>query len=811
MEGETGMTTIKLILSGAKARAEVNGVLTSGMVGIPVTIVCDDAWKGLVKNLVCRSGRRYDPPDEGTARIIANVGGTAAVAQEVMEAGRYLYLGVEGYSADGTRVMPTTWAECGMIHPGAHANDPESADPTLPVWAQLEAEVAKLKYEAVTEEQITRVVEDYLQENPIQVPDAPPNGGSAVCYTAQELTDGQKAQARENIGAASDAPAIVGTAVGERAMAFSNLMHGMDAVESFLFFADPHFLNSIDNESQMRAYLETLKLYFDTTPTSFVVSGGDWYGNSDTYESACFKLGYIDGWMRRLFGQDHYPALGNHDTNQQGKDETGGTWTGLLPRETVRNLWYRAQGSNYYAFAGANTGFYVLDTWKEGGDTDYYWEQIGWLAEKLKEDDPANAALVLHMGYYPLSTGGYAVDTLAANALKLSEAFNNAGSITLNGTAYNFAGCTGKVRFALSGHIHADHATIVNGIPLIATTDMRAGNTPTFDLCLADYGANKLHLVRVGTGADRSFTMGPNGSVLEETEDTPVDETPVLLLGMNLTGPTLYNNVTFRSVYVGKAQPEGITTAIPWSNASTGEYPYSEPYYPIGIPDGAKRVIVTCPAYVKWAVVAWTKDTWNAKSEATVDSGWLPAGGGTYELAAELDVLMILFNDNNGSDMSAESYDSSAFSLAFDNAEDAELPVTLTVADPVVFLAQCNHNGAGINYYDRPTRAITATTENTGVPYEAATGTPGATHYALKIPSGARTVMVNCGDGLQWAFDAVDATGHKIDGSAGWMANGATDTIPAAAVGYYTIKFCLSDGSSFAADHDPSGISWTFA
>ena len=461
----------------------------------------------------------------------------------------------------------------------------------------------------------------------------------------------------------TETPEIVGASVGEKAMEFSYLMHGTDKVESFIFFADPHFLNSINNESQMHEYLDTLKLYHDVTPTSFVIGGGDWYGNSDTYETACFKLGYIDGWMRRLFGDRHYPAVGNHDTNQQGKDETGGTWTGILSKETVRNLWFREQGNTYYAFDGANTKFYVLDTWKEGTDAAYYWEQIAWLGGKLKQDDPENAALILHIGY-SVSGDSYAINSLATNALALCEAFNNATSITLNGTTYAFTGCAGKVRFALSGHIHADYATIVNGIPLIATTHMRDGNTPTFDLCLADYNANKLHLVRVGTGESRQFTMGPDGAILDGAEDNPPEE------------------------------------------------------------------------------------------------------------------------------------------------EVPSLPVTFSVADPIVFLNHCNHNGGGINYYDKTVRALIATTENTGAPYSVGTGSTDTTHYALKVPEGATTITFNCGSTLKWSYESMNETGGKVDAVGYWSDNGATEVIPSGE--YYLVKFKKADESAFEADYDYSGITWTF-
>ena len=610
----------------------------------------------------------------------------------------------------------------------------------------------------------------------------------------------------DNEGAA-DAPKIVGTAVGDKAMEFSTLMNGTGDVESFVFFADPHFMNSIDNEAQMRSYLDVLKLHYDATPTSFVIGGGDWYGNSDTYDSACFKMGYIDGWMRRLFGERYYPALGNHDTNQQGRDETGGTWTGILPKETVRNLWFREYGDTYYAFDGGNTRFYVLDTWKEGTDAAYYWEQIAWLGEKLKTDNADNVALIMHIGYSP-SGDSYAVNTLVSNALSMCEAFNKATSITLNGVTYDFSGCTGKVRFAMSGHIHVDYATIVKGIPLIATTHMRDGNTPTFDMCLADYGSNKLSLIRVGTGENRQFTMGPDGAILDGTEDNIV-----LLLGMNITGYYLYNNVKFRSLYVGRVQPDGVS-ALGWSSASTGEYPYPEQYYPIEIPDGATRVVVTCPDSVKWAVHSW--DAANAKT----DSGWLTNGNGAYEFPAESKVLLVLFNDNNAADMSADTYDSSSFSLTFDSSTEDDtpeevptLPVTFRVEEPIVFLSQCNHSGGTIDYYNRPTRALIATTENTGAVFGATSGTTtDTTHYALALPDGASAVTVYCPDELEWAFDTVNEAGVKVGGLGAWFGNGESGTIPVTATGkWYLIKFHKKDESAFAADYDYSGISWTFS
>ena len=129
------LTSITLKLTGAQAWAQVTGPLTSGMVGLPVAIEWDETWEGLTKNLVCRCSPWGS--DEGESRAILNVGAHAAVAHEVMQAGMYLYLGVEGFRSDGTLVIPTTWARCGRIEPGANTCADPTADPELPVWDQV--------------------------------------------------------------------------------------------------------------------------------------------------------------------------------------------------------------------------------------------------------------------------------------------------------------------------------------------------------------------------------------------------------------------------------------------------------------------------------------------------------------------------------------------------------------------------------------------------------------------------------------------------------------------------------------------------
>ena len=166
------MTNIKLTVSGAKATAIVDGVLTSGSVGIPVTIEYDSIWDGLTKNLVCTNGK-WRPT--GTPRAILNIGGSASVAPEAMIADGHLYLGIEGRNADGTLVICTTWADCGTVFAGADTDADPSTQQSPSAWDQLQAEIDQLKNLTVSDAQIETALDLYFERNPIKIPDDPEN------------------------------------------------------------------------------------------------------------------------------------------------------------------------------------------------------------------------------------------------------------------------------------------------------------------------------------------------------------------------------------------------------------------------------------------------------------------------------------------------------------------------------------------------------------------------------------------------------------------------------------------------------------
>lgn len=135
------MTSIKLTLTGAQAQAQVEGILTAGMVGIPVTISYDEQWEGLSKTLICKSAVGQ--------RCAIGVEENATVAPEVMRhdpLGRNeLWLGVEGRSADGTLVFPSTMTRCGEILPGATTKEIEIREGHGAIWAQIMNRIGNMK------------------------------------------------------------------------------------------------------------------------------------------------------------------------------------------------------------------------------------------------------------------------------------------------------------------------------------------------------------------------------------------------------------------------------------------------------------------------------------------------------------------------------------------------------------------------------------------------------------------------------------------------------------------------------------------
>lgn len=115
-------------------------LLTAGMAkAVTVQFVFSPEWDGLTKTAVFSNGKT-------TVDVLAANwdGDTVPVPDEVLAVpGRHARVGVYGADESGV-VLPTVWVSLGKVQPGADPSGDASADPSLPVWAQLQNQIGDL-------------------------------------------------------------------------------------------------------------------------------------------------------------------------------------------------------------------------------------------------------------------------------------------------------------------------------------------------------------------------------------------------------------------------------------------------------------------------------------------------------------------------------------------------------------------------------------------------------------------------------------------------------------------------------------------
>ena len=115
-------------------------LLTAGMAkAVTVEFVFSDDWDGLTKTAVFSAGRT-------TVDVLESAwdGNKVVVPHEILaDAGPIARVGVYGANADGL-ILPTVWVTLGKVMPAAEPSGDPGADPTLPIWAQLQSQIGDL-------------------------------------------------------------------------------------------------------------------------------------------------------------------------------------------------------------------------------------------------------------------------------------------------------------------------------------------------------------------------------------------------------------------------------------------------------------------------------------------------------------------------------------------------------------------------------------------------------------------------------------------------------------------------------------------
>lgn len=289
-----------------------------------------------------------------------------------------------------------------------------------------------------------------------------------------------------------------------------------DYSETFIFATDPHLCHGDDWQTKFDQYMTYLKNVFDATPTSLVIFGGDWLSWNDTATDACIKLGYVDGQLRKLFGDRYISVIGNHDTNYQGDSR--------LDEDVLSLLWQREHGRTYFTHETRTTKFICLDTdvdWSSGWVEEYFDRQRVFLRDELMNTDK-HVVIVEHMH----KTNETEINPLAQDVLNVCTAYNARGEVRFGTQSVSFANAVGYVDVILTGHHHKDdliYTDYESAPAIVITADMQNGNVPTFDLALIDYTERKLHLVREGTGNDRDVVLIGGGETGSLPDNTPTD------------------------------------------------------------------------------------------------------------------------------------------------------------------------------------------------------------------------------------------------------------------------------------------------
>lgn len=115
-------------------------ILTAGMAkAVTVEFVFSNDWSGLTKTAVFSAGRT-------TVDVLESAwdGNKVVVPHEILaDAGPIARVGVYGANADGL-ILPTVWVTLGKVMPAAEPSGDPGADPTLPIWAQLQNQIGDL-------------------------------------------------------------------------------------------------------------------------------------------------------------------------------------------------------------------------------------------------------------------------------------------------------------------------------------------------------------------------------------------------------------------------------------------------------------------------------------------------------------------------------------------------------------------------------------------------------------------------------------------------------------------------------------------
>jgi hypothetical protein len=145
-------------VSGVKALALDRRDIPAGITGAVLELVYDDPiWDNLVKTVVF----------QGTKTVqVFNAGSIVKFPPEVAAAkNTNVKVGVYGVDSDGLGVIPTLWADLGVVKPSAAGSFPPPQEQTPSLWVQVLGSIGDLeKLDTENRENLVAAINEVLDK-----------------------------------------------------------------------------------------------------------------------------------------------------------------------------------------------------------------------------------------------------------------------------------------------------------------------------------------------------------------------------------------------------------------------------------------------------------------------------------------------------------------------------------------------------------------------------------------------------------------------------------------------------------------------
>ena len=295
----------------------------------------------------------------------------------------------------------------------------------------------------------------------------------------------------------------------------------------FQFFTDFHLPQSDVNYRGYTTLPQVLAYIKKYCFVDNVIFGGDILQKNDTEEEA---ISVLEQYALDFAELKPLNILGNHDNNPYGGDPAGSAIvdTGALYSILFRNMenrvklepnmyWYMDNEVQKVRIIALNTGAGVLSKW----NTDATQHQ--WFVDALVNTPNGYTIVVIPHVFFQLSGGTLALSGIGNSIKSIVDAYANKSSGTWQGISYDFTQTGGTVACIMCGHTHNDGMIMSTaGYPMIGTVceamwgsqqtvtrgtqAKETTNEHAFDVVCLDTSSKTIKCVRVGSGANRTFT-----------------------------------------------------------------------------------------------------------------------------------------------------------------------------------------------------------------------------------------------------------------------------------------------------------------